>query len=612
MTKKYGFRDFVMAANQLYPHMVLFQIIYSILSVLEQLLLLAFLGIIINTLSEGSRNMVRIVPIIFIFLLLSFVTKIVANFISIQIEKGQQLLNVKAETKMAKKLNTVEYSTHINDNFRKLYSAVKTGFEYTGGFDIFVSNVIANIAKFGITLIVSCGVIVSVLSTSISNGKQTILQELLITILLILPILFSIFFSRKEGKIMDMFFAYNMKFNRTLDYYSEILFKEPKYAKFLKIYDPQNKIINQAETTINEQITQDEEYQLKAVGYGEASGVVTSLVIGVLYCFFSVNVLNGSLLIGTMITSVGYLQMLIGSLGNFFSAWSNRKASFTTMEQYLEFMNFTSANNSTEKKLDFKTPIEQIEFKHVFFKFPAEEEYVLSDINFSIKKGEKVAMVGPNGSGKSTIVKLLLRLYEPSQGKILVNGQDITQFEIQQYQEQFGTVFQDFNLFAWSIKDNIVMENVFDKERLERILKMVGLKRKIASLPKGIETQATRDLDETGIELSGGEKQKVAIARALYREAQFVILDEPTAALDPISEANIFSDFNNLVQDKTALYISHRMSSTKFSQRILVINDGILVAVGTHQQLMGQEGLYYQMYTEQAKYYEETKAKIKS
>lgn len=221
-------------------------------------------------------------------------------------------------------------------------------------------------------------------------------------------------------------------------------------------------------------------------------------------------------------------------------------------------------------------------------------------------------MVGPNGSGKSTIVKLLLRLYEPSQGKILVNGQDITQFEIQQYQEQFGTVFQDFNLFAWSIKDNIVMENVFDKERLERILKMVGLKRKIASLPKGIETQATRDLDETGIELSGGEKQKVAIARALYREAQFVILDEPTAALDPISEANIFSDFNNLVQDKTALYISHRMSSTKFSQRILVINDGILVAVGTHQQLMGQEGLYYQMYTEQAKYYEETKAKIKS
>lgn len=603
MNKKYGFHDFILTTNELYPHMVSFQVISSILQVANQLLLLTFLGKIINALITTTMN--EIVLIIVVFLSLTLFLRVVDNLVNVQIEKGKQMLNIRAEANLAERLNNVNYKTHIDDDFRKLYSAVKTGFEYTGGFDIFVSNIINNMTKFTTTLVISGGLMVKIFSTPSYGTTLNFFYELFIFCLLLIPIISSIFLAKQEGKVMEKFFAYNMKFNRALDYYSGILFKEPKYAKFLKIYDPQNKITNQAGKIITDQVNEDERYQLKAAVLGNAGSIVTSLVIGILYCLFSIRVLDGSLLLGTMVTSVGYLQILIGSLGQFFSAWSNRKAAFTTMSQYIKFMNFKLTNVNTPEEIEFNGVIKKIEFKHVYFRFSNDEDYILTDVNFVIENGERIAIVGPNGSGKSTLIKLLLRLYQPSQGQILINDISIEHYKLGQYQKQFSTVFQDFNIFAWSIKENIVMEQAFYEQRLLKILKLVGLEKRIKTLSKGVNTPATTELDESGVELSGGERQKIAIARALYRNSQVVILDEPTASLDPIAEANVFSNFNGLVQNKTAIFISHRMSATQFSNRILVMADGELIASGNHQQLMKERGLYYDMYQKQAQYYDD-------
>ncbi|MFT8710398.1 MAG: ABC transporter ATP-binding protein, partial [Sporolactobacillus sp.] len=224
-------------------------------------------------------------------------------------------------------------------------------------------------------------------------------------------------------------------------------------------------------------------------------------------------------------------------------------------------------------------------------------------INLTIKKDQKIAIVGPNGSGKSTLIKLLLRLYTPTKGRIFINGTDISTFDLIQYQEKFGVVFQDFNLFAWSIKENIIMGKVLDPNKLNDVLEMVGLEERIKSLPDGTETSISQILNKNGVEFSGGEQQKIAIARALYREAPVVIMDEPTAALDPISEADIFNNFDKLTKNKTAIFISHRMSSTQFSDLIYVLEEGKIIDQGTHQMLMEKEGLYYEMYNEQAQYY---------
>lgn len=251
--------------------------------------------------------------------------------------------------------------------------------------------------------------------------------------------------------------------------------------------------------------------------------------------------------------------------------------------------------------------IDSIRFDHVSFHYPRCEELVLDDISFSIKKGEKISIVGLNGAGKTTIVKLITRLYKPTKGTIYLNGKDINTYQYDDYIKQIAAVFQDYRLFAYSIKDNISSNSCKTEEENERLLeaiKNVGLNEKIDSLPDGVDSLYSKKYDENGIELSGGETQKIAIARAIYKNSSLIILDEPTSALDPLAEADIYMNFNKLVKTKTAIYISHRMSSSVFCDKILLIEKGKVVAFLPHIELMkDKEGLYYKMFNSQAKNY---------
>ena len=266
----------------------------------------------------------------------------------------------------------------------------------------------------------------------------------------------------------------------------------------------------------------------------------------------------------------------------------------------VEFMNIKE--DSDEGSIELKS-IDSIEFDHVSFTYPNTTEKVLNDISFVFHRNEKISIVGLNGAGKTTIVKLLCKLYKPDEGEIRVNGLNIYEYTYESYMKQISSIFQDYKLFNYAIIDNI-KPNI-SKQDCEYLIENVGLKEDISQLPQGIDSYLGKSLNDEGVELSGGQLQKIAIARALAKPADLLIMDEPTSALDPLAEAEIYKDFNNLAQDKTAIYISHRMSSSVFCDRILVLNNGKVEAFKTHEELMkNKKGLYYKLFMTQAENYQ--------
>ena len=246
-----------------------------------------------------------------------------------------------------------------------------------------------------------------------------------------------------------------------------------------------------------------------------------------------------------------------------------------------------------------------LELRNVTKRF-GEQVIANKNISLSVRRGEILAVLGENGSGKTTFIKLLCRLYDPTEGVILLNGVDIRKYDYEEYMEIFSVVFQDFRLFAFSLGQNVAAGADYDRTRCEACLTEAGFGERLSKMPKGLETNLYREFDPSGVEISGGEAQKIAIARALYKNAPFIVLDEPTAALDPESEYEVYRKFNEISGGKTAIYISHRLASCRFCDEILVFDRGSIVQHGTHESLLNQPaGKYAELWNAQAQYYTE-------
>lgn len=248
----------------------------------------------------------------------------------------------------------------------------------------------------------------------------------------------------------------------------------------------------------------------------------------------------------------------------------------------------------------------EIVFDHVSFHYPNTDTNVFTDLNFTIHKGERLAIVGVNGAGKSTLVKLMTGLFEPTEGHIYINGTDIREYRKKELYSLYSAVFQDVNILAFTLRENVACKSEgVDDERVKTALEKVGLWKKVEGLEKGLDQMMLKVIDENGTDFSGGERQKLSIARGLYKDAPMVIMDEPTAALDALAEAEIYESFSNLVEGKTAVYISHRLASTRFCDKIALFDHDGLKEYGTHEELMERHGSYYEMFTVQGKYYQE-------
>ena len=313
--------------------------------------------------------------------------------------------------------------------------------------------------------------------------------------------------------------------------------------------------------------------------------------------------------------TVGECTMVIGAITSFKNACSgmingiievlNRGRYFSN---YLEFMELEGDSHKGDGLIETKTEQGvEIEFRHVSFRYPNQNRYALKDINVRISPFTKVAVIGDNGAGKTSFIKLLCRLYEPDEGQILINGRDIRQLDYGAYQGILSVVFQDYRLFSFSVRENILFDEDGadrDQEILQKA-EYLGADHMLKGLPRGLDTLLFKDYDAEGVNLSGGEGQKVAILRALFRESEIMILDEPTAALDPDAEKKIYESFRTFSKDKTAVYISHRLASARYCDMILVFKDGRLCEQGDHESLMALGGEYKRLYQIQADYYAE-------
>ena len=339
---------------------------------------------------------------------------------------------------------------------------------------------------------------------------------------------------------------------------------------------------------------------------GLAAGL-SAFFTGAIYVFTCLKALAGAFGVGSVTQYVGAATALSGSVTRLFSALSNIRTNGSFLAQCYQFLEIPNAmyqgTLTTEKRNDREY---HIEFRDVSFKYPGVDAWALRHVNVRFRVGSRVAVVGENGSGKSTFIKLLCRLYDPQEGEILLNGIDIKKYGYREYMDVFSIVFQDFQLLSQPLGDNVAGSGEYDEARVRKALEDAGFTGRLNAMPDGLNTLLYRHYGDGGVNISGGEAQKIAIARALYRDAPFLVLDEPTAALDPLAEAEIYARLNQIVKDRTAVYISHRLSSCRFCDEILVFDRGRIVQTGTHEDLVSrQAGKYFSLWNAQARYYAE-------
>ena len=305
--------------------------------------------------------------------------------------------------------------------------------------------------------------------------------------------------------------------------------------------------------------------------------------------------------------ATGFAQWVGGILEKF-AKLRKQCLDISTVREFLEYPEPFRFEDGTplEKRLDI--PYE-LRLEHVSYRYPGAEKNTIDGMDLTIHPGENLAIVGLNGAGKTTLVKLLCGFLDPTEGRVLLNGQDIRQYDRRDYYKLFAAVFQDFSVLSATVAENVAQTRTgIDEARVRVCLEQAGLTEKVRSLPKGLETQVGRDVYEDGIELSGGQTQRLMLARALYKNAPVLVLDEPTAALDPIAEDDIYQKYNEMTKGRTSLFISHRLASTRFCDRILYLKDGRVAEEGTHEQLLKQSGGYAQLFEVQSQYYREGKA----
>lgn len=408
----------------------------------------------------------------------------------------------------------------------------------------------------------------------------------------------------KNQKIEVEFFLKLAKSNRLFSYFFYEI-ASYRHGQDTRLYDSADMFTERGREFADHQIALWNEQSVMERKNTYKANIANAVRDGFSYFYMGLRALKHLITLGefTMCASAAsrLYQSLIGIGGNMQDL--SQKCSYAY--QFLVYLDYPDALKKGEKAVSGEKHV--IEFDHVYFKYPRSEEYVLEDVNIKIESGEHLSIVGLNGAGKTTFIKLLCRMYDVTEGRILVDGTDIREYSDREYRKLFAVVFQDFKLFAFSLKDNVEMgdtEREPDPEYLDKTLKLSGLYEDAKALKKGYDTIIMKSYDDDAVELSGGQQQKTAISRALYKDAPIVILDEPTAALDPIAEYEIYKKFDTLVGGKSAIYISHRLSSCKFCDRIAVFSDKTIKEYGTHDELVHIDGgIYAEMFAAQAQYY---------
>lgn len=397
-----------------------------------------------------------------------------------------------------------------------------------------------------------------------------------------------------------------IKNQRHVRYFDEIATSD-KCAKDLRIFDLGGKMKDRAAAYMKENLG----LELRKKRYTDLQGGIGAVLsYGIDFAIYGIlgyYVLQGALSMGSFSLAIGNIALFREYFGKISDTLVGYSDTAKYMEYYNRFMVLESRFRKTgrERVRISADDSFDIAFRDVSFRYPGQAEFALEHMSFTVHSREKISIVGENGAGKSTLVKLLMRLYDPTEGEILVNGIDIRQYDYEEYLSMFAPVFQDYKLFAFTVGENISSFWNENQEKVEEAARKSGIHGKIMQLPGKYETFLTKQFDEEGVEFSGGEQQKIALARTYCKtRALITILDEPTSALDPRAEYAVYQEFNDLIGERTAFFISHRLASAKFCDKILVIKDKRVSEYGSHAELMQRDGYYHMLYDMQASYYQ--------
>lgn len=435
------------------------------------------------------------------------------------------------------------------------------------------------------------------------------------SVVLLIPIILSFIVSSrvtmKNTKTNEEYYAKLSDEMRKVDYYEDDL-SQSHYAKDIRIYDAGTMIIENQSVQGEKIYETRKKYQMIEWGRARYNTVVSEACNIFVYIILGLNTLAKKITIGDFSSLVQSTIQFMNSMNGMSEGIFHLKYTAAILKYFIEYVETVDFDIMEEQQQSMKQALvvdaPTIEFKNVCFKYPNTDVYILKNINTTIRAGEHLSIVGQNGAGKTTFIKLLCRLYDVTEGEILLDGVNIQEYAFPEYIKLLAVVFQDYKLMAFTIKENMNFSKKPDEDienRIRELCQLVDIDDWIQSLDKKQETNLYKMFDESGIEPSGGQAQKLAIVRALYKDSPVVILDEPTAALDPLAEYEVYKNFDSLVGGKTAVYISHRLSSCRFCDRIIVFEGGTIVEDGSHQELVNIEnGFYAKMYHAQAKHYQ--------
>ncbi len=532
---------------------------------------------------------------------LTFVFALLRQWISSLERKGQNSSYRNEQWLFSETAIRMAYKSIEDNEVKLLLERIKM--ESQTGFDIYflqecASRLIAAVAQIA----ASVGLTLSffMIDTISVSMKLALLAGVALTLC------YGVFSTSKTNRIISDFYADCVDINAYSTKYSDYI-KDYRSGKDIRLYG-MDEMITRNRIELDRQFYRNmQRINIKQALISLPDTILYDLLKYGVYLILIYAALQGSVSVGSIAKYVTCLMMLISAVSSMASAVLRAFVNHHYMKRYFSYLDTPNdmyqGSLTVEKRDDNEY---DVEFRDVSFRYPNSESYALRHVNLKFRIGEKLAVVGANGSGKTTFIKLMCRLYDPTEGQILLNGVDIRKYDYDEYMSIFSIVFQDFRLLSLTLGQNVATGQTYRADDVRDCLIRSGFGERLASLPAGTETYLYKNYSGDGVEISGGEAQKIALARALYRDAPFVILDEPTAALDPVSEYEIYSKFDEIVGDKTAIYISHRLASCRFCDKIAVFDSGRIIQTGSHDELIGDEnGRYYELWHAQAQYYTE-------
>lgn len=566
-----------------------------------------FVSKIVDLLSVGQVQS-KLIFYVIIVVSINFILFFINNYLSDIYHMLRSQMYFKEQKKIATKLFSTEYKTLENSDFKELIHKHSEAQKRVYSSFVQLSWMLRDFISGLLTLIISIIIIFPLIKVGLTTTGTSFLEkpDFLISIFLaiLIMVVIILIISVRMNKAWFVAADEYSKLDRIF-YYFLNMFSDYKTGKEIRLYKEQNLI----EHIATNKILIEGEKILRKASYRTAKSSSIIALLGAtlgfdIYLFIGVKGLYGLFSIGSMVLYCGVFIQILSSVTKMTTTFGKTEEILPLCKYYFDIISTEDDLIYGNKNEDFSENI-SIEFKHVYFKYPNASEYVLKDVNIKINDKEHIAIVGQNGSGKTTFIKVLCRLYDVTSGEILINGFNIKDYSKESLMKLYSVVFQDFKIFSFSVFQNLSASNSYDYEKMKQALDKANIIDRVMKMPSKEKTFLYKDLEKDGIEISGGEAQKLAFARALYKDAPIVVLDEPTAALDPIAESEIYNNFNSFVKNKTAIYISHRLSSCAFCDNIIVFDKGEIVEYGNHNELIELKNLYFSLWNAQAKYYTE-------